>query len=138
MIAREFGAAATLLALVLVLFALARVFGGRAAGELSPRPTAAAPRSRCAISNGSTPGAGGGANMMITLGRGNLAQARWRWQVWRGAAFLAVLALVAGMRAIFAPSAGAAGYFPIGGSKQRAPTPCGGVVGFNAISWSPA
>jgi phosphate transport system permease protein len=37
MIARGFGAAATLLALVLVLFALARVFGGRAAGELSPR-----------------------------------------------------------------------------------------------------
>lgn len=37
MIARGFGAAATLLALVLVLFAMARVFGGRQAGELSPR-----------------------------------------------------------------------------------------------------
>jgi phosphate transport system permease protein len=37
MIARGFGAAATLLALVLVLFALARVFGGRAAGELPSR-----------------------------------------------------------------------------------------------------
>jgi phosphate transport system permease protein len=37
MIARGFGAAAALLALVLVLFALARVFGGRQAGELSPR-----------------------------------------------------------------------------------------------------
>jgi phosphate transport system permease protein len=36
MIARGFGAAAVLLALVLVLFALARVFGGRQAGELSP------------------------------------------------------------------------------------------------------
>lgn len=37
MIARGFGAAAVLLGLVLVLFALARVFGGRQAGELSPR-----------------------------------------------------------------------------------------------------
>ncbi|MBV8994595.1 MAG: phosphate ABC transporter permease PstA [Pseudonocardiales bacterium] len=37
MIARGFGAAAALLALVLVLFALARVFGGRQAGELSTR-----------------------------------------------------------------------------------------------------
>jgi phosphate transport system permease protein len=37
MISRGFGAAAVLLALVLVLFALARVFGGRQAGELSPR-----------------------------------------------------------------------------------------------------
>jgi phosphate transport system permease protein len=37
MIARGFGAAAVLLAVVLVLFALARVFGGRQAGELSPR-----------------------------------------------------------------------------------------------------
>ena len=37
MIARGFGAAAVLLALVLVLFALARVFGGRQAGELSSR-----------------------------------------------------------------------------------------------------
>lgn len=37
MIDRGFGAAAVLLALVLVLFALARVFGGRQAGELSPR-----------------------------------------------------------------------------------------------------
>jgi phosphate transport system permease protein len=36
MIARGFGAAAVLLLLVLVLFALARVFGGRQAGELSP------------------------------------------------------------------------------------------------------
>ncbi|MGH3841540.1 MAG: phosphate ABC transporter permease PstA [Pseudonocardiaceae bacterium] len=36
MIARGFGAAAVLLVLVLVLFALARVFGGRQAGELSP------------------------------------------------------------------------------------------------------
>lgn len=36
MVARGFGAAAALLALVLVLFALARVFGGRQAGELSP------------------------------------------------------------------------------------------------------
>ena len=36
MIARGFGAAAVLLMLVLVLFALARVFGGRQAGELSP------------------------------------------------------------------------------------------------------
>jgi phosphate transport system permease protein len=36
MVARGFGAAATLLILVLVLFALARVFGGRQAGELSP------------------------------------------------------------------------------------------------------
>ncbi|MGH3783391.1 MAG: phosphate ABC transporter permease PstA [Pseudonocardiaceae bacterium] len=36
-IVRAFGAAAVLLALVLVLFALARVFGGRGAGELSPR-----------------------------------------------------------------------------------------------------
>jgi phosphate transport system permease protein len=37
MIARAFGAGATLMALVLVLFALARVFGGRPAGELSAR-----------------------------------------------------------------------------------------------------
>jgi phosphate transport system permease protein len=37
MIARGFGAAAVLLAVVLVLFALARVFGGRQAGELSHR-----------------------------------------------------------------------------------------------------
>ncbi len=37
MVARAFGAGATLLALVLVLFALARVLGGRPAGELSPR-----------------------------------------------------------------------------------------------------
>ena len=36
-IARGFGAAAVLLGLVLVLFALARVFGGRQAGELSAR-----------------------------------------------------------------------------------------------------
>lgn len=36
MIARGFGAAAVLLVLVLVLFALARVVGGRQAGELSP------------------------------------------------------------------------------------------------------
>ena len=36
MITRGFGAAAVLLLLVLVLFALARVFGGRQAGELSP------------------------------------------------------------------------------------------------------
>ncbi|HET9256392.1 MAG TPA: phosphate ABC transporter, permease protein PstA, partial [Pseudonocardiaceae bacterium] len=35
-IARGFGAAAVLLAVVLVLFALARVFGGRPPGELSP------------------------------------------------------------------------------------------------------
>jgi phosphate transport system permease protein len=37
MVARGFGAAAVLMALVLVLFALARVLGGRPAGELSPR-----------------------------------------------------------------------------------------------------
>ncbi len=37
MIARAFGAAVTLMVLVLVLFALARVFGGRPAGELSAR-----------------------------------------------------------------------------------------------------
>jgi phosphate transport system permease protein len=37
MVARAFGAGATLLALVLVLFALARVLGGRPAGEISPR-----------------------------------------------------------------------------------------------------
>ncbi|MGH3695418.1 MAG: phosphate ABC transporter permease PstA [Pseudonocardiaceae bacterium] len=37
MIARAFGAAAVLLALVLVLFALARALGGRSPGELSPR-----------------------------------------------------------------------------------------------------
>jgi phosphate transport system permease protein len=37
MIARGFGAAAVLLMLVFVLFALARVFGGRPAGELSAR-----------------------------------------------------------------------------------------------------
>ena len=37
MIARGFGAAATLLGLVLVLFALARALGGRAPGELSAR-----------------------------------------------------------------------------------------------------
>lgn len=37
MVARGFGAAAALLALVFVLFALARVFGGRPAGELSAR-----------------------------------------------------------------------------------------------------
>ena len=37
MISRGFGAAATLLVLVFVLFALARVYGGRPAGELSPR-----------------------------------------------------------------------------------------------------
>jgi phosphate transport system permease protein len=37
MIARGFGAAAVLMALVLVLFALARLLGGRPAGELSPR-----------------------------------------------------------------------------------------------------
>ncbi|HEY6423393.1 MAG TPA: phosphate ABC transporter permease PstA [Pseudonocardiaceae bacterium] len=37
MIARAFGAAVALLALVFVLFALARVLGGRPAGELSPR-----------------------------------------------------------------------------------------------------
>jgi phosphate transport system permease protein len=36
-VTRAFGAAALLLLLVLVLFALARVFGGRSAGELSPR-----------------------------------------------------------------------------------------------------
>lgn len=36
-VVRAFGAAAVLLVLVLVLFGLARVFGGRAAGELSPR-----------------------------------------------------------------------------------------------------
>jgi phosphate transport system permease protein len=36
MVARGFGAAVVLLVLVLVLFALARVFGGRQAGELSP------------------------------------------------------------------------------------------------------
>lgn len=36
MIARGFGAAAALLILVFVLFALARVFGGRPAGQLSP------------------------------------------------------------------------------------------------------
>ncbi len=37
LIARGFGAAATLMLLVLVLFIVARVFGGRAAGELSSR-----------------------------------------------------------------------------------------------------
>jgi phosphate transport system permease protein len=37
MITRGFGAAAVLLVLVLVLFALARVLGGRPAGEVSPR-----------------------------------------------------------------------------------------------------
>ncbi|MGH8881023.1 MAG: phosphate ABC transporter, permease protein PstA, partial [Stackebrandtia sp.] len=37
MIARAFGAAATLMVMVLVLFALARVLGGRQAGELSAR-----------------------------------------------------------------------------------------------------
>ncbi len=37
MVARAFGAGATLMLLVLVLFALARVFGGRPAGELTPR-----------------------------------------------------------------------------------------------------
>ncbi|MGH3786608.1 MAG: phosphate ABC transporter permease PstA [Pseudonocardiaceae bacterium] len=37
MISRAFGAAATLLAMVLVLFALARTLGGRAPGELSAR-----------------------------------------------------------------------------------------------------
>jgi phosphate transport system permease protein len=37
MITRGFGAAAVLLVVVLVLFALARVLGGRVAGELSPR-----------------------------------------------------------------------------------------------------
>jgi phosphate transport system permease protein len=37
MIARGFGGAAVLMALVLVLFAIARVFGGRPAGELSRR-----------------------------------------------------------------------------------------------------
>jgi phosphate transport system permease protein len=37
MVARGFGAAAVLLALVFVLFALARVFGGRPAGELTAR-----------------------------------------------------------------------------------------------------
>jgi phosphate transport system permease protein len=37
MIARGFGAAATLLVLVLVLFAIARAIGGRGAGELSTR-----------------------------------------------------------------------------------------------------
>ena len=37
MISRAFGAGAALLALVLVLFGLARVFGGRPAGELSAR-----------------------------------------------------------------------------------------------------
>jgi phosphate transport system permease protein len=37
MIARGFGAAAVLLAMVLVMFALARVLGGRPAGELSTR-----------------------------------------------------------------------------------------------------
>jgi phosphate transport system permease protein len=37
MVARGFGAAAVLMALVMVLFALARVLGGRSAGELSPR-----------------------------------------------------------------------------------------------------
>ncbi|HET9116594.1 MAG TPA: phosphate ABC transporter permease PstA [Pseudonocardiaceae bacterium] len=36
MVARGFGAAAVLLVLVLVVFALARVFGGRQAGELTP------------------------------------------------------------------------------------------------------
>ncbi|QEO09482.1 phosphate ABC transporter permease PstA [Protaetiibacter larvae] len=37
MVARGFGTAAVLLLLVLVLFGLARVFGGRPAGQLSPR-----------------------------------------------------------------------------------------------------
>ncbi len=37
MISRGFGAAAALLLLVFVLFALARVFGGRPAGDLAPR-----------------------------------------------------------------------------------------------------
>jgi phosphate transport system permease protein len=37
MIARAFGAGATLLVVVLVLFGLARVFGGRPAGEISAR-----------------------------------------------------------------------------------------------------
>jgi phosphate transport system permease protein len=37
MIARGFGAGAALLAMVLVLFALARLVGGRPVGELSPR-----------------------------------------------------------------------------------------------------
>ncbi|MFF0223071.1 phosphate ABC transporter permease PstA [Streptomyces sp. NPDC004629] len=39
MIARGFGAAAVLMALVLVLFAIARVIGGRGAGQLSRRQT---------------------------------------------------------------------------------------------------
>jgi phosphate transport system permease protein len=37
MVTRGFGAAAVLMVVVLVLFALARIFGGRPAGELSPR-----------------------------------------------------------------------------------------------------
>lgn len=37
MIARAFGAGAALMLVVLVLFGLARVFGGRDAGELSAR-----------------------------------------------------------------------------------------------------
>jgi phosphate transport system permease protein len=39
MISRGFGAAAVLLLLVLVLFLIARVIGGRGAGELSRRGT---------------------------------------------------------------------------------------------------
>jgi phosphate ABC transporter phosphate-binding protein len=54
--------------------------------------------------------------MMIMISRSNPAQARWGWQAWRGAAFLAVLALIAGMQTVFAPSASAAGYVPISGS----------------------
>jgi phosphate transport system permease protein len=50
MIARGFGAAATLLILVLVLFALARIVGGRGAGRLSAgqlrRRTAASGRDK--------------------------------------------------------------------------------------------
>jgi len=37
MVARGFGTAATLLVLVLVLFAIARVIGGRGAGQLTAR-----------------------------------------------------------------------------------------------------
>ncbi len=48
MIARGFGAAATLIALVLVLFIVARAIGGKGAGQLSPRRR----RARAAASRG--------------------------------------------------------------------------------------
>lgn len=53
---------------------------------------------------------------MMTISRGNRAYPHQGSRVQRVAALLAVLSIIAGMQALFAPSAGAAGYVPISGS----------------------